>query len=110
MQGMREGDGGRATGIPSDEAARKGEGGTVELGSISHGRRAKNISDTFPDQGRAKEFPCGEMPRKGWETDGDEDAFLSPAYPGHRDHLGGGIPTTPKVIMMRHAGPMAVPK
>ena len=76
VRGMREGDGGRVAGIPSDDAARKVKGGTVELGSISHGRRATNISDSFPDQGRAEGFPSGGLPRKGWETYSDDDAFL----------------------------------
>ena len=76
MRGLWEGDGGKVSDIPPDDAARKGEGGKVELGSLSHGRRPTNISDSFPDQGRAKEFPCGGLPRKGWDMDGDEDAFL----------------------------------
>ena len=73
---MREVDGDRVNGIPLDDAARKGEGITVELGSLSHGRRPTNISDGFPDQGRSEELPCGGLPRKGWDTDVDEDAFL----------------------------------
>ena len=110
VQGMREGDGGRVAGIPPDDAAQKGEVGPVELGSISHGRRATNISDSFTDQGRAEELPCGGLPRKGWYKDGNEDTFLQPACTGHRDHLGGGKPPTPKVLTMRHAGPVADPK
>ena len=104
---MREGDGGRVSGIPPGDAARKGKGRTVELGSLSHGRRPTNISDGFPDQGRAKELPCGGIPRKGWDKESDADAFLQPACPGHRDHLGGGKPPTPKVLTMQHAGPVA---
>ena len=42
--------------------------------------------------------------------DGNEYAFMSPACPGHRDHLGGGKPPTPKVLTMGHAGTMADPK
>ena len=76
MQGMQEGNGGRAAGIPLDGTARKGKGGTVELERLSHGRQTKNISDRFPDQGRAEGFPSGGLPRKGWDTDGNEDAFL----------------------------------
>ena len=30
--------------------------------------------------------------------------FLQPACLGHRDHIGGGKPPTPKVLTMRHAG------
>ena len=82
----------------------------MELGSIIHERRSTNISDIFTNQGRAKELPCGGMSRKGWDTDGNEDAFLSPACPGHRDHLSGEKPPTLKVLTMRHAGPVAGPK
>ena len=66
-----------------------------------------NISDGFPDQGRAEELPCGGLPRKGWDTDSNADAFLQPACPGHCDHLGGGKPPTHKVPTMRHAGLVA---
>ena len=108
MRGTWEGDGGRVAGIPSDDAAQEGKGGTVELERLIHGgRRTKNISDRFPDQGRAEGLPSGGLPRKGWDTDSNEDAFLQPACPGHRDHLGGGKPPTPKVLTMRHAGPVA---
>ena len=104
---MREGDGGRVSGIPPDDAARKGKGRTVELGSLSHRRRPTNILDGFPDQGRDEELPCGGLPRKDWDTDSDADAFMQPECPGHRDNLGGGKPTTPKVLTMRHAGTVA---
>ena len=73
---MREGDVVRDAGIPSDDAERKGEGGTVDLGSLRYRRRPKNISDSFTDQGRAEVLPSGGLPSKGWDTDGDEDAFL----------------------------------
>ena len=107
VRGMRERDGGRVAGISPDDAARKGEGRTVELGSLSHGRRTTNTSAGFTNQGRAKELPCGGMRRKVWDTDSDVDSFLQPACPGHRDNLGGGKPPTPKVLMMRHADPVA---
>ena len=110
MRGMREGYGGRVAGIPSDDATRKGEGGTLELGSLSHGRRLTHISYGFNDQWRAEELPCVGMPRKGWDADGDEDALLNPACPGHCGHLGGGKPPTPKVLTMRHAGTVAIPQ
>ena len=55
-------------------------------------------------------MPSGGLHRKGWDTDGDEDAFLSPACPGHRDHLGRGTPPTPKVLTIRNAVPVAVPQ
>ena len=111
VQGVRERDGGRVSGIPLDDAAREGEGGTVDLERLIHGgRRTKNISDRVPDEGGAEGLPSGGLTRKGWDTDGDEDAFLQPVCPGHRDHLGGGKPPTPKVLTMRHAGPVEVIK
>ena len=76
VQVMQERYGSRVAGIPPDDAARKGEGGTVELERLSHRRRAKNILDRFPDQGRAKGLPSGGLPRKGWDTDDNADAFL----------------------------------
>ena len=76
MRGMREGDGGRVSGIPPDDASRKGEGGTVDLEYLSHGRPTKNISDIFPNQGRAKGLTSGGLPRKGWDMYSDEDALL----------------------------------
>ena len=83
----------------------------MELERLSHGgRRTKNISDRVPDEGMAKGLPSGGLPRKGWYTDGDEGAFLAPACPVCRDHLGGVKPPTYKVLTMRHAGPMSVPQ
>ena len=73
---MREVDSGRVAGIPPDDSAQEGEGGPVELERLSYGRQTKNISDRFPDQGRAEGLPSGGLPRKGWDTDDDEDAFL----------------------------------
>ena len=72
----------------------------MELGSLRYGRQPNNISDIFPDQGRDEVLPSGGLPRKGWDTDGNEVALLYPACPGHRDHLGGGKPPTPKVLTM----------
>ena len=69
VRGMREGYGGRVAVIPSDDAARKGEGGTVELGSLRYGRQPNNISDIFPEQGRDEVLPSGGLPRKGWDMD-----------------------------------------
>ena len=107
LQGLREGYGGRVAGIPPDDTAWEGEGGKVELEQISHKRRRNtNLLDRVPDQGRYKGMPSGGLPRKDWDTDGDEDAFLSQACPGHRDHIGGGKPPTPKVLTMRYAGPV----
>ena len=104
---MWEGDGGGVAGIPLDDTSRTGEGRSVELGNLGHGRPPVNVLAGLPDQGRAEELPCGGLPRKGWETDSNEDAFLQTACPGHRDNLGGGKPPTPKVLTIQHAGPMA---
>ena len=83
----------------------------MDLERISHGRkRNTNLLDRVPDQGRDEGIPSGGLPRKGWDTDGDEGAFMSPACPGHSDNLGGGKPPTPKVLTMRHAGPVAEPQ
>ena len=110
VRGLREGDDGRVAGIPPDDAAQEGKGGKVELERLSHGRGAKNISDRLPDQWRSEGVSCGGLPRKGWDKDGDEDTFLQPACLEHCDHLGVGEPPTPKVLIMRHAGPVADPK
>ena len=81
----------------------------MELDRSRHGRRGTtHPSDRVPDQGGDEGMISGGLPRKGRDTDGDEGAFLAPACPGHRDHLGGGKPPTSKVLTMRHAGPMAV--
>ena len=82
----------------------------MELERLIHGRGAKKISDRLPDQGRAKGVSCGGLLRNGWDKDGDEDKFLQSACPGHRDNLGGGKPPTPKVLIIRHAGPVVDPK
>ena len=111
VQGLQEGDGGRVAGSPSYDIAWEGKGGQVDLERSSHGRRGnKNLSDRVPDQGKDEGIPSGGLPRKGWDTDVDEGAFLEPACLGHRDHLGGGKPPTTKVLTMRHAGPVSVPQ
>ena len=66
--------------------------------------------DRVPYQGGDEGIPSGGLPGKGRDADDDEGAFLAPACPGRRNHLGGGKPPTSKVLMMRHAGPVAVPK
>ena len=72
----------------------------MELGSLGHRRRPTEVSDGLLDQGRAAELPCRGLPRKGRYTDSNADAFLRPAFPGYRDHLGGGKPPTTKVLTM----------
>ena len=79
----------------------------VELGSLGNRKQPANVLAGLHDQGRAKELPCGRLPRMGWDTYSDADAFLQPACPGHCDHLVGRKPPTPKVLTMRHAGPVA---
>ena len=69
-----------------------------------------NLSDRVPDQGRDEGMTSGGLPRKGYDTDDNEDAFMLPACPGHRDHLGGGKPPKTKVLTMRHASPMVDPQ
>ena len=111
MRGLREGDGSRVAGSPSNDTAWEGKVRQVELERSSHGRRVNtNLLDRFPDQGRDKVMPSVGLPRKGRDMDGDEGAFMAPACPGYRDHLGGGKPPTPKVLTMRHAGLMADPQ
>ena len=109
--GLREGDGGRVAGISLDYVAWEGKGGQVELERISHGRRRNtDLSDRVPNQGRDEGMPSGGLPRKGWDTDGNENIFMAPACPGHRGYLGGGKPPPPKVLTMRHAGPVSDPQ
>ena len=55
-------------------------------------------------------MPSVGLPGKGQDADGDEGAVIVQTCPGRRDHLGGGKYPTPKVLTMRHAGPVAVPK
>ena len=78
---------------------------------ISQGRRRNtNLLDRVPDQGRDEGMPNRGLLRKGWDTYGNEDAFLSPECPGHRDHLGGRKPPTPKVLTMQHSSPVEDPQ
>ena len=78
----------------------------MKLGSFVHRRRAADIPDGLPDQGRSSELPSGGLPRPGRDEDGDADALFQPACPGYRDHIGGGKPPPPTVPTMRRAGPM----
>ena len=105
--GMRGGDGGGVADIPPDDTLQTGKGRSVELGNLGHGRPPANVLAGLPDQGRAEELPCGRLTRKGWDADINAEAFLQPECLGHRDNLGGGKPPTPKVLAMRHAGPVA---
>ena len=78
----------------------------MELGRLGHGRRPADVLAGLTDKGRSAELPSRGLPRTGRDEDSDEDALLQPACTGYRDHLGGGKPPTPKVLTMRHAGPM----
>ena len=50
--------------------------GAVELGSFGHSRRAVDVPDGLPDQGRDAELPSGGMPSPGRDEDGDADALF----------------------------------
>ena len=78
----------------------------MELGSLGHGRRAADVPDGLPNQGRDAELPSGGLTRLGRDEGGDADALFQPECPGYNDHLGGGKPPPPTVTTMRHAGPM----
>ena len=103
---IRERDGGGIVGIPQDDTARAGGRGEMELGSLVHRRRPADVQAGLPDQGRAAELPSRGLSRTGRYEDGNGDALLQPACPGCRDHLRGGKYPPPKVLTMRHAGPM----
>ena len=80
VRGLREGDGGRVAGRPSDDTAWEGKGRQMEFYISSHGRRGTtHLSDRVPDQGGDEGMPSGGLPRKGQDTDGDEGASLAPA-------------------------------
>ena len=81
-----------------------------ENGADTGGGETRIYQIEFPTKGRDKGMPSGGLPRKGWDTDGNEDALLLPACLGHLDHLGGRKPPTHKVLMMRYAGPVAGPQ
>ena len=76
----------------------------------SRGLGTTHLSARVPYQGGDEGIPSAGLPGKGRDADGDEGAFLVPACPGRRDHLGGGKPPTSKVLTMRHAGTVTVPK
>ena len=58
VQGLRERYSGGIIGVTQDDAALTGGRGAVELGSLGHGRRAADVPDGLPDQGRAAELPA----------------------------------------------------
>ena len=105
-QGLREIGGGGIIGITQGDVAWAGGRGAVELGSLGHGRRAADVPDGLPEQGRAAELTSGGLPRSGRDKDGDADALFQPVCPGYRGHFGGGKPPPPTVPPMRHSGPM----
>ena len=113
VRGLQEGDGGRVAGSSSDATSWEVKGGQVELEQSSHGRRwrvTKHLSDRVTHQGGDEGMPSGGLPGKGRDADGNEGVFLAQTCQGRRDHLGGGKPPTSKVLTMRHAGTVAVPK
>ena len=110
MRGLWERYGGGVIGITQGDASWAGGRGAVDLGSFGHGRRAADVPDVLPNQGRAAEFPSGGLPRPGRDEDGDAEALFQPACPGYRDNFGGVKPPPPTVPPMRHAGTMEVTK
>ena len=70
VRGLREGDGGRVAGSPSDDTAWEGKGRQVELDRRSHGRRGTtHLSDRVTDQGGTRECPVEGCPgRTGTRT------------------------------------------
>ena len=97
---MQERDGGGVIGVTLGDTAWAGGRGAVELESFGHRKRAADVPDGLPDQGRAKELPSVGPPRPGRDEDDDADALCQPAFSGYRDHLGGGKPPPPKVPTM----------
>ena len=106
MQGMRKRYGGGIIGVTQGDTAWTGVREVVELGRSGQGRRATDVPDGLPKQGRSAELPIGGLTRPGRDKDGDADAIFQPECPEYRDHLGGGKHPPPKVPTMRHAGPM----
>ena len=100
MWGLRERDGGGIIGATQGDAALAGGRGAVELGSFGHRRRAADVQDGLPDQGRAVELPSGGLPRPGMDEDGNADELFQPACPVYHDHFGGGKPPPPAVSPM----------
>ena len=72
----------------------------MKLGSFVHRRRAADVPDGLPDQGRAVELPSGGLPRPGRDEDGNADELFQPACPVYHDHFGGGKPPPPAVSPM----------
>ena len=106
VRGLRERDGRGIIGITQGDAAWAVGRGAVDLGSFGHRRRAADVLDGLPNQGRAAELPSGGLTSPGREEDGDADALFQPACPRYRDHFGGGKPPPPTVPPMQHSGPM----
>ena len=113
VRGPREGDDGRVAGSSLDGTSWEGKGGKVELDQRIHGRRWRvttHLSDRVPHQKGDKGMSSGGLPGKGRDADGNEGVFLAQTCLERRDHLGGGKPPTSKVLTMRHAGSVSVPK
>ena len=71
------------------------------------GKRAADISNGLPGQGRPIELPSGGMPGPSGNEDSDAGTLLTLECPGHRGHSGGGKPPPPMVQPMLYAGPLA---
>ena len=85
----------------------------MELDRRSYGGRGEEPTTTyqieFPKGGDAG-VSSGRVTGKGRDADGDAGAFLAPACPGRRDHLGGGGPPSSNIPTMRHAVPVEFTK
>ena len=106
MRVIWEGDGDRIVGVPHNGTTQADDRGAMEMGSLGHRRRTADVPAGLTDQGRAAELPSRGLTGTGRDKVNDAYALLQPACPGYYDHLGGGKPTTPTVLTMRHAGPM----
>ena len=61
----------------------------------------------FPTKGGLRSFPLEGCPGRAGTRTAMRMHFCNRRY---RDHLGGGKPPPPKVLTMRHAGPMEIIK
>ena len=104
VQGVQGGDGGGVCGRTHDESAWASGRGAMELEDLSHKRRAAEISNGLPVQGRPIELPGGDMPGTRCNEYGDAGSPPIPACPGNCVNSGGWKPPLPTVHPMQHAG------
>ena len=77
----------------------------TELENLGHRRRATDISNGLPGQGRPAELPGGGMPRPSSDKYSDAGTLPAPTCTGHRGHSVGGKPPLPTLYPIRHDGP-----